>query len=347
MKFRIRYADQVVGVFILIAVLGIAGFLVLLGANQRWFARNYLFWSRFASAEGLSTNMAIKLKGFQIGKVASVSLTRNNLVDIEFLIYDTYYDRVLPNSVLELSSNPLGLGGGLQFHPGKGPGEPLPEFSFIPSMDLPQGQKLMAGGLVEAPGGEDVIGSTLARLGPVLQEVQDTLEAVQQLAVSLDGSIKGTMDSPLSRVMNDLAATTARVNGVLDRMDAITADLQGISANLRQTTDGMKDPTGLARKLLDPQGSVATILDDDNALYDQILQSLEQLTSIIRQLQEFTKFVNSTQPQIAGILEEGRQTLDQGKDVLQAVKNNPLLRGGIPKRKEQPTTFQGFRDRDF
>ena len=60
-----------------------------------------------------------------------------------------------------------------------------------------------------------------------------------------------------------------------------------------------------------------------------------------------TRFVNSAQPQITGILEEGRQTLDQGKDVLQAVKNNPLLRGGVAPRKEQPTTFQGFRDMDF
>ena len=50
MKFRIRFADQVVGAFLLLAVLGIAAILVLVGINQRWFAKDYVFRSRFDSA---------------------------------------------------------------------------------------------------------------------------------------------------------------------------------------------------------------------------------------------------------------------------------------------------------
>ena len=59
------------------------------------------------------------------------------------------------------------------------------------------------------------------------------------------------------------------------------------------------------------------------------------------------EFINSSQPQIAALLEKGRTTLDQGKDVLEAAKNNPLLRGGVPERREQPTTFQSYRDEEF
>ena len=118
-------------------------------------------------------------------------------------------------------------------------------------------------------------------------------------------------------------------------------------ANIEKLTEGMTDPTGLATKLLDPKGTIATILDDDNQLYDQIVQSITDLNRIIAELGEFVAFVNASQPQISGILEKGRDTLDQGKDVLEAVKNNPLLRGGIPERLEQPTTFQSFRDKDF
>jgi hypothetical protein len=33
--------------------------------------------------------------------------------------------------------------------------------------------------------------------------------------------------------------------------------------------------------------------------------------------------------------------------VLEAVKNNPLLRGGVPVQPAQQTTFQGYRDEDF
>jgi len=127
----------------------------------------------------------------------------------------------------------------------------------------------------------------------------------------------------------------------------VLEDLNGVVANIEELTGGMTDPTGLATKLLDPKGSIATILDDDNQLYDEIVQSVEDLNRIIVELGEFVAFMNATQPQISGILEKGRDTLDQGKDVLEAVKNNPLLRGGIPEKLEQPTTFQSFRDEDF
>ena len=63
---------------------------------------------------------------------------------------------------------------------------------------------------------------------------------------------------------------------------------------------------------MDPQGSIATILDDDNMLYDRIDDSLEELNGTIQELKQFVGFVNSSQPQIAGILEEGRSVLGDG-----------------------------------
>ena len=124
-------------------------------------------------------------------------------------------------------------------------------------------------------------------------------------------------------------------------------ELELAAANINQLTEGMTDPTGLAKKLLDPKGSMATFLDDENELYDQIVKSVEDLNTIIDELAQFVAFVNTTQPQISGILEKGKDTLDQGRDVLEAVKNNPLIRGGIPEQLQQPTTFQSFRDEDF
>jgi hypothetical protein len=123
--------------------------------------------------------------------------------------------------------------------------------------------------------------------------------------------------------------------------------LEKVAENLEVASSGLREPTGLVKRLLDPKGSVATILDDDNALYNQIAQSLAELNAVIGQLAAFTRFVNTTQPQILSLLEQGRVTLDQGQDVLEAVKNNPLLRGGVPARREQQTTFQSYRDEDF
>ena len=370
MKFKIRFADQIVGLFVLIAILGIVGILVMLGANQRWFAEDYAFWSTFKSAGGLSVGMPITLKGFEIGKVNTVSLNPSNLVDIEFVIYDTYYHKVLPNSVLELASSPLGLGGGLIFHPGQGRGAPVSELSFIPSLDLEEGKRLVEKGLVQIPEGEDLIGSVIGKIGPILDEVKETL-------VLVNDSISGKGEGPITVVLNSLAETVANVNSLLAQLNTVLdddvggllagvekvieddvadllTDIQGllqsvdtIATNVGETTEALRDPTGLVTTLLDPKGSIATLLDDDNQLFNQIVTAIADLNSIIANLSDFTKFINNTQPQITGILEKGRAALDQSKDVLEAVKNNPLLRGGIPERKEQQTTFQSYRDEDF
>jgi phospholipid/cholesterol/gamma-HCH transport system substrate-binding protein len=340
MRFRIRFADKIVGIFILLAILGVAAALVLLGLNQRWFARNYAYWSRFASAEGLSAGMPVKLKGFEIGRVDEIRLGRDNLVEMEFHVYDTYHDKVVPGSVLEKASSPLGLGTGLLLHPGPGQATPLPELSLIPSSDQEEGRLLLLIERDAAPSQSDPIASLLEQVQPVLEEIDRTVVAIREVADTLNRNLKGQGVGPLASTLNDVAGTTRRVNALL-------AQLEAIAANLEVTSTGLRDPTGLVKRLLDPKGSVATILDDNNQLYDRILGSIEELNAVITQLAAFTRFVNTTQPQILGLLEQGRATLDQGQEVLEAVKNNPLLRGGVPLRREQQTTFQSFRDEDF
>ncbi len=333
MKFRFRFADQIVGVFVLTAIAGLAAILILIGANQRWFAKNYMYWSKFSSAIGLNVGTPVKLRGFEIGQVKSISLSADNTVNIEFYVYDTYYEKITPNSVMEISSNPLGLGGGLLFHIGKAGGDPLPEFSYIPSLDTDEGKALVREGLVDLPKGEDIINSLLAK-------ADESLFSLNQLIVSLDNAVSGESSGPLGEILTNMAVTT-------DELNALLVDLQAIASHVEKTSAAFEDPTGLVKTLLDPRGSVATLLDDDNRLYDQIAATVEELSAIVSELVEFSVYLNSSQPQITGLLEKGRVTLDQSNAVLEALKNNPLLRGGVPEQAVQPTTFRSYRDGDF
>jgi phospholipid/cholesterol/gamma-HCH transport system substrate-binding protein len=396
MKFRIRFADQVVGAFLLLAVLFVAAILVLVGINQRWFAKDYTFRSRFDSAGGLSVGMPVMLKGFEIGKISKISLNEDNQVDVLFSVQDTYIGKVLPDSVLQLTSSPIGLGVTLNFLPGIAPGPPQTELSFIPSYDLPEGQELVAAGKVALPKGEDVIGSVIAKVNPILDEVRSTLVQIRRVVGTADLALQGK-SGPVGEMVVDLSATPDKVNALIDDVNrrvagiadqvnvvlgradqvigqvdtvagdlgtitkttqdtiaALSRDLGVIAGNLKTTTDGLTDTRGLVTRLLDPKGSVATLLDDKNALYGQIEGSLAQvqeavtgLTRIVEQVNSFVEFINGTKPQISGILETGRTTLEKGNDVLEAVKNNPLLKGGVPAAQEQTSTLKSYRDEDF
>ncbi len=371
MKFRIRFADQIVGAFVLVAIVGIAVIFIFIGINQRWFARNYYFTSTFPTGEGLSSGMPIMLQGFEIGKVSKLSLTPENRVDIEFYIQDRYYDRVKPFSVLQLASSPIGLGTTLKLLPGKTGEGPLPEHSLVPSLETAEGQEYLADNLVEVPKGEDVIGNVISKLNPILDDTRSAIVQIKKLTPDVDNAIAGK-SGPLGAMVTELAQTPVKINSAIDtvsqkvqtittdvngitdkadammeRIDSVAKNLQEISENLKVTSEGLKDTKGLAMRLIDPQGSISTIMNDNNALYTQVQSALTSVNSIIAQIKSFVDYINGTRPQISSLLEKGSTTLDQGSDVLEAVKNNPLLKGGVPEKKVQGSPLSTYRDEDF
>jgi phospholipid/cholesterol/gamma-HCH transport system substrate-binding protein len=393
MKFRIRLANQIVGLFILLAIVGLVAALIMLGLNQRWFSEKHLLISRFKSGSALRVGMAVTLRGFEIGKVGKKALDPEKLeVKIEFQIYDEFYDQVvLENSVIELSVNPLG-GSALLFHPGKiqgAPRPPLKEGSFIHSLDFDEGKELVRKGLVDKSGGDDTISTLLSQIGPVLDNVNEALYNAKQLILTVEEGIKGdrstqlgvmlynvnsimdsideiisgrdtgpigtslsnvsktteTLDESINSITKSIDETMREVSALVkDLEETFYRDIKKITANLEEMTS---DPDGLVTRLIDPKGSIATLLDDNNELYNNIIKTVENVNAIVDDLEKFTEFLTSTTPQIAGILEEGRSALAEGKDVIEALKNNPLLRGGVEEEKKQPTTFSGFRDEEF
>ncbi|TFG63844.1 MAG: MCE family protein, partial [Spirochaetales bacterium] len=243
MKFKIRFADQIVGIFILLSLTALVAILILMGANQRWFARNYYFESRFSSANGLSVGMPITLKGFEIGKVSKISLNQGNLVDLEFYVFDTFYEKVKKNSVLELATNPLGLGGGLRFHPGLDTGSPLEESSFIPSLDQEEGKRLVEAKLVDIPVSGDAINAILGRIGPVLEGVNTTLLTINNLMDTVTGTIRGTMPGPIADIMAGAIVTVTNVNSTIDTvgstLDSVSTSIDSTIGNVNTVVAGV------------------------------------------------------------------------------------------------------------
>jgi phospholipid/cholesterol/gamma-HCH transport system substrate-binding protein len=217
---------------------------------------------------------------------------------------------------------------------------------------------LVRQGRVNSPKEDDAITNIVGGVAPIMANVNTTLEQLNELLGSVNAAVKGKSQGPLGTIVKDaqgivtnIGATTRTINKSLDgtfgQVNELLANLNAISANLKITSDQLKDPKGLVPKLLDPKGSMATFLDDNNALFDRVDTILKTVNESIVEVREFAKFINTTRPQIIGVLEEGREAVSKGKDVLEGLKNNPLLKGGIPERVQQPTTFKSYRDEDF
>ncbi|MCK4540823.1 MAG: MCE family protein [Spirochaetales bacterium] len=346
MKFKIRYADQISGIFILIALIAIAAILILMGVNQDWFSKKYHYISTFNSASGINVGMSIMLRGFRIGSVEGIELldNENHTVRIKFYIEEAYIHKVRPNSVLELTASPLGLGGGLQFYPSKIPGDPPPEGSTIFSTDSKQGFRLVKEKAVSMPAKTDTISAILNDIQPILTNVDEAVVNLNTLIRSVNSAFAGDTSGPVGQIMVEVSSITSSLDEILAE---VSRQIDDIMADITHLTGELSDPTGLVTKLLDPKGSIAAILDDDNALFSQIELILTNLNATILELKDFTSYINTTTPQISGILEDSREALDKGKDVLEGLSNNPLLRGGISDQPQQSETFQSYRDEEF
>lgn len=333
MRFRIRYADQIVGIFVLAAVLGIIFVIFMLGSRQRWFARDFQYKTYFESAVGLSRNMAVLYKGFTIGNVKNFTLNESDQVEVNLSIYDTYAGRVTEGSLVELIVSPIGLGNQLLFYPGLG-SRRLEEGALIPPVYSPEGRALIRGGLALIPDHDDSVTLLISRANTLLDNLS-------QVALRMDDVLTGNGDSSLGRVVVEAEETIAALHSLTGELSgalgAMVGDIRPILSDVSTLTDTLADPDGGLRSVLDPQGAVIANLESSAAALSEILVNLEKTSA----------FLPAQLPQVAVLLTELRRTLKTAEDVLISLTNNPLLRGGIPQPVESRSSGTSPRDISF
>ncbi|MBF9015555.1 MULTISPECIES: MlaD family protein [unclassified Oceanispirochaeta] len=347
MKFGFRHADKFVGLFILVAVVFLSSSLVVTSINRRWFARDYEYFSRFFSANGLSVGMPLKLRGFEIGKIKSFTLNSDNKVDVTLVIYDTYIEKVTEGSVLELATNPLGLGGGLNFYPGIVNDDALVEFSYIPSNQSKEGKALLASDKVDKPGGEDAINAIMENINPILLGVDNMIASMTGIMDQVESALAGNQATPLGGMLVNLEDTTSELNTILPAVEAILREVEKMTHSLSTLMVELEDPTGLIPTLLDPSGSLETILNDDNELYGHLIGILVEIQTNLENLSSMTNDLKGITPELNMVLDETSSAIQEGKKVLEGLSNNPLLRKGISEEASADYQHGTLRDEEF
>jgi phospholipid/cholesterol/gamma-HCH transport system substrate-binding protein len=310
MNFKFKHTDRIVGLFILISLFLFFLSIFLIVFNQNIFTKKIYFKTQFQDADGLKINKDIMFKGFKIGRIKNFNLNNDNLVNVDFYIYSKYKDKVKLHSVINKSSNPL-TGSTILLLPSIKTNEIEKEHSFIPSMDSKEGQMLAALGEIEKKA----------------DSITNIINNIDTFLASLNKD-NNASDNSIARILVNSADIVESIRGQMNTIN-------GIFANLKVLSNNIKNPDGLAQRILDP-GS------------DSIKNSLDNLEIIMQELSTFSKFLNSQSDQIESILVEGKNTMQDAQDVIESIKSNPLIRGGLPSNKKDTTTIkESIRDRDF
>jgi phospholipid/cholesterol/gamma-HCH transport system substrate-binding protein len=347
-KFRIRYADKIVGALI-IAALGFLVFSIfMLGKRHRWLAKDQTFITHFTSASGLSANMPVQYRGFTIGNVKSFDLTADDKVEVSFTIYDTYLDRVREGSLVEVRVNPIGIGGGsFLFHPGLLP-NPL-EGNFIPNAHSEEGRERLEQGLVIISGQDDSITVIISRVNTLLQNLNavtlqlrdafrgtDTKTTLGRTVTGLEETVRGA-SSLVGNADAALRPSLENAEQITERIARIAAQTESVVADLKILSSELANPDSLALKILDAGGPV----------YVNLEKSLASIAGTMESLETTAGALPSQMSQVEAFLLDLRAALTAAEDVITALRNNPLLKNGIPDRVNPGTGGTSPRDISF
>ena len=323
MKFKVRFADQIVGVFIVISLLSVVAVVVLLGRSQRWFSKDLSFTTILPSANGLSKNMPVQYRGFAIGNIKNFHLTEDDDVEVNFTVFEEYSDRMRVGTIVEMQVSPIGLGNQFLLHSGRG--EPLVEGAFVPVIGSAQARELMRQDLAVEPRYDDSISMLMNRANSILAQIDEALGP-------------GSDITEIGIIFRNLQRTLSEVQNISVTVDDMLTDLEPSIVKIVENIDD------ITSQINDPDSLVYKVLDTDEAVYTNLANSLASLSSILDNLDKATVGMF---PNVAGLIMEVRTTIRTAEDVLVALTNNPLLRRGIPERVESQSGGTSPRDIKF
>lgn len=304
MKFKIKYADQIVGILSLVAIAALIFIIFLIGSSQKWFVPKHNYYTIVSSANSITEGKGIMYKGFEIGKIKTITLNEKDEVIVNFYISDEYKNKITQNSIIEISVSPIGLGTSVIFYPGNSKAL-LADGVMIPERSSPEAKALIMSKKVSIAEQNDSINTIISSATSLLSDV-DYL--VKQINLALEGSPD-----------TELSTTITQLNAILTNIAEITASGEGI---------------------------IPKLLEDENS-QGSISQMIQKLNLTVSDINGITNSLESDMPGISIMISQIQTLLTQTQDVMEGLKNNPLIKNGISDKLEKESATPKLREDNF
>lgn len=324
MSFKFKHSEKITGVFILLAVVILVIGAIVISVSKKTFLKTHVFKTRLSDAAGLSTSTPLSFKGYEIGRVKKFLLDKDNNIDVELGVYTEYREKIVKDSAIYRLNNPITGETSLVLLQPRGPspaslfgytGSVLDEGEYIPSLDMEDGRKLLEDNVIEKSGETVSLIFDEARI--FVTNLRDEFKLKKDTFRIFFENLHGVSES-LARnkeFFDNLNQLLDPVDGpvfqTLGQFSDISKKLNQSINQLNEIMENYKDPEGLMTKLFQVN-------------QQQLNQTLENLNKNLIALHQALNSLKESSPLIADLLDKSRKTL-------QAINNNPLLRGGIEK----------------
>jgi ABC-type transporter Mla subunit MlaD len=283
-----------------------------LGWKEGYFTPVAHFHFETQSSKSLGKGMAVHLSGFKIGQVSSVELQLDRKVLVDIAIYRQYLGFIKTDSEVRLEA-------------GMPIGDPALEIIGGPSRaDVADpGTELH---FHEQPQLFDQLASVVDQIKPTIANFNNLLTQMRH------------PQGDLQTAMRNLVDTTTRIQawtpGFIQRSDATLASFKQAGGLATATLSPLMQSDG------DLQSSLRNLhatTDELRTALPPLLENLKALSASLRaSAVSLEPSVSQIAPKIPALVDESRRTAAGAGEVVEAVKELPLIRGKINQTETQP-----------
>jgi phospholipid/cholesterol/gamma-HCH transport system substrate-binding protein len=333
MELTYTRTERIVGLFVIGVVLLLLSTVVVIGRGKDWFLSYVIYTTALESTYGLEQGTPVRLYELDIGKVRKVALV-NEHVEVTLAVQAEFAPRITTGTSVVVQSPTIIGSTYVAILPGPGGGAPIPEGGRIPSTP----KRSIIDTLAELE---------LEKAETTLFQIIDDISAVTALLRSPDGPLMASLDhvhraaASVDRTAGRIADGHGSVGQLLasrELIDALLDKVHRLDPILDHMAKAMEKAPGTMDQV---QANLAGAMELERHVFEGI-QSIQDILSrvagavgTIQAILDQIEVSSRELPQIARSTREGIQTVtqrvDEIEDILDALRQNILIRSNLPE----------------
>lgn len=341
MNYKLEHTRKIVMLFIIIPVMVVIMVIAFIAIRQNMFEKRFYYTTSVQNAIGISSQTPLLYKGFEIGRVHHFELGEDGTIHVDFYVRKRYQPLMVESSVIYRTTIPITNMTTLEYFRAPTEQKPLPEGGYVVSTDFAKGRALLR---EYSPKSSDPIGTIVENLQALTTELnkddnadKGALMRILVSAADLSEKADITLDL-LNTNLREMQVLTANLNQdhnpeagvvlrIVNNLADISESIAGQMANIESLISSANiaaanyaNPDSLIIRMIDPSG---------DGLMQPLSSSLHALSGSLQETEKILGGLSRANPELLLIINNLNVTLSEANKTLQALNNNPLLRGGI------------------
>lgn len=307
---RFKNLEKKVGIFVSIVVIAIFAVLFSMAKERGIFTKKYHLFFIVDSGSGFIEGMPVKLSGFKIGKLKSMSLTTEAKVKVVLEINKEYQKWIRQGSVARMMKEGV-------------IGETVIDVTVAPASAalIEDGSELP---YEKVMGIEDLI---VKEVKPVLQEIKETIAYIN----NPEGDIKRSIAN-VKKLSEGLLNTKNNLDEVLKEAKNTVKEATSLFSKLDNV--GEKALTAVD-KINTAMDKVNTVADDAEKASKKIPAVIDKADKVMDDVKEFSDVLSKKSRGVKNMLEDTESMLNDTNEIIKGAKDTWPISSMVSPPKEE------------